>query len=99
MVSHVNGMMASLFNDLLVKIFLHFDEDPFLDPKDLRKWLCHSLTHSLRLSFKTENHCFVAHMEDITVIQNSTMIVLHDRHNMVKLFILILHTIVELFKL
>ena len=33
----------------------------FLDPKDLRNWLCHSVTPSLRPSltdvFKTENHC------------------------------------------
>ena len=35
----------------------------FLDPKDLRNWLCHSVTPSLRHSvtdvFETEIHCLV----------------------------------------
>ena len=30
---------------------------PFLDPKDLRNWLCHS--SSVTDVFKTENHCLV----------------------------------------
>ena len=35
----------------------NFKDSCFLDPKDLRNWLCHSITHSILDVFKTEKHC------------------------------------------
>ena len=49
----------------LITTLLYYHTRPeqcwsFLDPKDLRNWLCHSIRHvtpSLMDVFQTENHC------------------------------------------